>query len=271
MAGRSPAARAIWRRRLVKKKFGDNGGGGIEGMVVENFEGDTIGENEATLEAKSTHYALGGANVACRAIDYLNLPAIKDNRFAKCCYVQAGNPTSGFSDIQLASGAGWTPSNGGHMVTEAVLFQYGAQAYAYLHCLDPAGAEGIKAEVTALNIVLYTRTGSTDTQKFSVAHGLTGPFSNAWMAFMMKYNYSTNLFQARVKQLGVSAPYQGDTGWVGQVVVPTFNAATEQRRFVPGVGEASPADGGVAQQVIHEYTGDYNNGAAQPHNYTVPV
>ena len=88
---------------------------------------------------------------------------------------------------------------------------------------------------------------------------------------MLEYDYSDDSYQMRVIELGKNVNEQEDSGWMGGTASsPTFNAATEQVRFIGLTGCTNSNDHGVAQVYVDDGSHAYNLGAARTANYEVP-
>ena len=240
--------------------------------IVENFEADTIGDNEATLEAKATHDAIDGTSAACRAIDYLGLVPIRDNRFAQCLYADVG-PGDGSSSIHVGAGKGFTPSGNGTVRVEGIAFAVGIGSRISLYSVDTGYLSGIRCEMDPVNFTIYTRANGfgSEVQKGQHAHGLTNGLGLQWTAFMFEYDFSDDSYQMRAIELGLLGTNQEDSGWIGGTAAsPTFGAATEQIRFTTLTGCTNSHDHGIAQTWVDDGSNDWNLGEDQVANYTVP-
>jgi len=236
--------------------------------VVDNFEGDTIGDNEATLNAKDTHYDVFSTGVTCRAIDYGDLPAIVGPSYTQCISAHA---TCGYQ-MMVSAGEGFTPSDDQTFLAEVVLFGKGTGNKIELYMRDADHSDGILFGYDGANVFLDTL-HSGGTRKLNAADGLSSsPLGECWVYLGVKYNFADNAVHFRFIEFGASGPHQEDTGWLsaGTVSEPTFDNS-EWVSFVCLAGGAAATDQGCAQmRIADQIVNGYGLGVLESHNYKVP-
>lgn len=245
----------------------------FEQPYVENFEGDTAGDNAATLEAKVTHNDVFGVACACRAIDYSTLPAIANGNLLTKCVADIGSNYAG-QVMLLSAGEGFVPSDGEVFLSESVHFISGTSAQASISALSANGQEGIRGFFVGGTFRLDTITGGTPTNKKAFASGLASqPDGVCWFYFGLQYDLNGLGLFCRVIEFGSTGATQEDTGWVaaGAVSSPTYDANTEWLQFQAASNSSTSALQGMAQLRICEQTEHgYGLGQKATHNYRAP-
>ncbi|MHC4370694.1 MAG: MSCRAMM family protein [Planctomycetota bacterium] len=246
----------------------------LEYPLIQHFEADTIGEQEAALEAKVTHVDVyAGANAYVRAIDYGSLTEIRDDRFDNC-WAGLGSDAVGFASL-VAAGEGWTPSEGNVIVMEGIFAAFATGPAIELYATDAAFQDGIKFTFNGTNFYVSTYSGGTPTQKLGpVSAGLSSAPTNAcWFCFVGQYNTADNVCYCRIVELGKVAAEQEDSGFVnvGTVSSPTFNSSTEWIKFQAYLSGSNSGDCGAAQLRVAESSQGYGLGAAETANYRQPT
>ena len=241
-----------------------------EWPVVENFEGDTVSDNEATLDAKSTHYDVGASGVTCQLVGYSTMPEIRDDRLVNC--VTNPGSTAALCDTLVAAGTGFVPSDGNVVVCEGIFFSGGIGTQTEFYIRDASGDEGIHAYLQGSgNAYLRTSHLGSWTNKIGPIALTTSPHAG-WHCFIVQYNFGTDEVYFRCIELGLVGADQQDSGWVsgGTVSGPTFDNS-ELVSFMPISRSDTAAQCGVAQCYVADAVRDgYALGTAQTHNYQAP-
>ena len=241
---------------------------------VENFEGaaDVVGDNEAALEARSTHYDIYGSGATVQLDDYDAMPAIVGPSFTKCI-TSIGTDVAG-QTILVSASEGFTPPTGGKVLLEGVFFISGIGGQIELWARDADESDGILAffNGTSGNFSLDT-VHSGNTRKVDVASGLSSsPMGNCWVYFGAEYNLGTDAVKFRLIEFGSAGATQEDTGWVsgGTVSSPTFDTS-EWIKFEGLAKGTTAAYQGFAQLRVCDSDDDgYGLGEFEAHNYQVP-
>lgn len=252
--------------------FGAGGGGGGAPVgqvwpVFSNFDGDTVGESAAALNAKSTHHAvIGDTNV--QLVDYGAMNAMTGNILTNC-FVATG-PTEAAGD-ELIMDSGFTPSNGRVLICEGIFWVSGSGSQSEFYIRSSNSQEGIHAYLAASgSAYVRTATGGSWTAKYGPIATTGTPHNQGWHLFLFQYNYTTNQIFFRVIELGSDSQ---DSNWVGGgTISPTFDANTEHVSFF-AIARSGP---GSLCAVAQSYYADqlvsgYNMAAKGTHNYVDPT
>ena len=249
------------------------GGGPQQWPVIENFEGDTIGETGTDIIAKDTHFG-ARAGAAVRAEDYDTLNPSHDGRFDQC-FAGAGDTNGPYTTVVVPEASGFIPSEGGEVILEANLSVYGTGSQANFYFGSEDDNDGFNVEVYG-NSYHYVKTktgGSWDGSWKIGPYGIAlTPFLGEWICWQVKYRYSDNRVQVRMFDLSNATP-AWDSGWVtiGTVSSPSFSASKEHVRLTTAARNNTGATCGLAQvRIAHFATDGAGDGAAATHNYQVP-
>jgi hypothetical protein len=239
---------------VLLKNAEEVGSAVLAAPYIDNFESDTIGDNEATMEAKDYHWSSGGVGstgVTCQADDYDAMPAINNgvsftnvitNIGSSACYNQMMLPAG--------QGYGYIPTDNGVPLLEAIVYASGTGAQIDCYMQGGAGGnDGVFMFFNGSQFNVQTRLGGVLTPKVIIPSTLSSsPFAQCWFYLGWQYNFATNITHCRVIELGTTGATQEDTGWKsGTVNSPTFPSGTEWVKTTVTAKSSTTAYCGVAQ------------------------
>lgn len=250
---------------------------GQDWPVVHNWEGDTVLDDVATLDAKDTHYETGAAGALLQLDDHLlwNPQDIGGPPNLTLGLENPGN-VSAWGKILFAAGGGFTPQDNQEICIESVNIVNGTNNRHIMYIRSEDNQEGFRLEMYGNSFnYLRTMTGGVWDAAWKLGpYGLSRtPSGDRWWYWGVRYNFANNQVRCRVLPLSTGSG-QTDTGWVliGTVSGPSFDPTVELREVLCIAGGGTVAPCGQGQIYVSDFAVDgSSDGAIMTHNYVVPA
>ena len=237
-------------------------------MVVWNAEGLSLNATDANVSYQIPD-GIDDAKIQVDDYDEMGALAGSPARDLTQCFQSDGTNANGNQIyVYLGVGNGFTPSDGGIVRIESVIWSAGVAPFARVGILSDNGQEGIRAELDGNTLDIDTcHTGSWTEKATHENVFSTAPHAACWYRMALEYNFSTNAYNVYFTELGAAAATQEAVTKSGTVASPTFDSATEQHKVFHQASLANHTIG-VAQLTCSDATTAFPNGYKKTANFT---